>query len=55
MSYQSTWRDWQGREHETPVFIIGREKDHIEYLALQSIHKKPVKEITNVKPIQRSK
>lgn len=55
MSYQITRKDWQGREHETPVFIIGRKEDHIEYLALHSIHKKRVKEITNVKPINRSK
>ncbi len=58
MSYQITWKDWQGREHITPTFVIGREKEAIEDLTLNSKHKLHVKEIIEIEPIpikQRSK
>lgn len=53
MSYQITWKDFAEREHETPVFVIGKEKDAIEYLAIESKHRKQVKSIINIKPIRR--
>lgn len=51
MSYQITWKDFNNKEHETPVFVIGGEKESLEFLAIHSIHKKQVKEIINIKPI----
>ena len=30
MSYQITWKDFNGRERITPIFVIGKEKEAIE-------------------------
>jgi len=55
MSYQITWKDWQGREHITPNFVIGKEKEAIEDLTLNSKHKNQVKEIIHIQPLNLTK
>ena len=51
MSYQITWKDFNGRERITPIFVIGKEKEAIEGLALHTKYKKQVKEIIHIEPL----